>query len=57
MFPLKFVVVAVVIYYLDVEFGPEMAKRPQLFGLVKLCIAVLGLGPGIRDALRTSMGV
>jgi uncharacterized membrane protein len=57
MFPLKFFVVAVVLYFLDVEYREEMLKRPQLFGMVKLCIAILGLAPGIRDALRTSMGV
>ena len=57
MFPLKFAVVALVLYYLDVEYRDDMLKHPQLAGMVKLCIAVLGLGPGIRDALRTAMGV
>jgi uncharacterized membrane protein len=57
MFPLKLFVVGVVVYFLDVEYGEEMVKRPQLFGMVTLAIVVLGLAPGIRDALRTSMGV
>ena len=35
----------------------ELRESPTLGWLVKVAIMVLGLAPGIRDALRLAMGV
>ena len=57
MLPLKFLVVAAVIYLLDVAYKEDLKETPVLGWLVKVAIMVLGLAPGIRDMLRLAMGV
>lgn len=57
MYILKFLVVFFVVYLIDIKYKNELEKDKILTGLVKLCIFILGLGPGIRDMLRLGMGV
>ncbi len=58
--PLLFIVVKVLfailfIYLLDVVYKKDMGDDAR--NLIKLAIIVLGLAPGIRDAVRISLGV
>lgn len=53
----KVLLAVVIIYMLDVEYARDFEDRPQLAGLIKLAILVLGLGPGIRDVGRVVLGV
>jgi uncharacterized membrane protein len=57
MLLLKFLVVTAVIYLLDVAYREDLERTPSLAWLVKVAVLVLGLAPGIRDALRLAMGV
>lgn len=57
MYVLKFLVVFFVVYLIDIEYKNDLEKDKLLVGLVKLCIFILGLAPGIRDMLRLGMGV
>jgi uncharacterized membrane protein len=57
VFPaIKLVLVLVIIWVLDVEYRKDLEKEPNLAGLVKMAILVLGLAPGLRDYLRLAMG-
>ena len=53
MFVLKFAVISAVLYLLDKEMGKEIEKR----NFIKLVIMILGLAPGLRNALRLIMQV
>jgi uncharacterized membrane protein len=56
-FPLiKLLLVLAIIYVLDVEYRKDLEKEPNLGGLIKMAILVLGLAPGLRDYLRLAMG-
>ena len=57
MFPLKAIVIAVVLYVLDVEIKKDLEKNVLLGTLIRVAILVLGLAPGTRDLLRLAMGV
>jgi uncharacterized membrane protein len=57
MLLLKFLVITLVVYLLDVAYKEDLARSPTLAWLVKVAVLVLGLAPGIRDALRLTMGV
>jgi len=57
MFPLKAIVIAIVIYVLDVELKPDLERNKLLGILIRIAILVLGLAPGTRDLLRLAMGV
>ncbi len=57
MLVLKFLVVTAVIYLLDVAYREDMDRTPTLAWLVRVAVMVLGLAPGVRDALRIAMGV
>jgi uncharacterized membrane protein len=57
MFLLKFLVVLAVIYVLDLAYKDDLKDYPALRGLIKLCILILGIAPGVRDMLRLAMGV
>lgn len=52
MFILKFLVLLLAIYILDVEYRKEMKEYPDLGGLIRLVVIILGLAPGTRDILR-----
>lgn len=56
MFPLKFILIFLIIYILDVAYKNEI-KNKTLTGLIKICVFILGLAPGIRDMLRIGIGV
>lgn len=78
MFPLKFILIFLVIYVLDITYKKEIkdiSRKNQKFflkyqenaesvfrdktltGLLKICIFILGLAPGVRDMLRIGIGV
>ncbi len=57
MLPLKFLVVTLAIYLLDVAYRKDLQEAPNLAWLVKVAIMVLGFAPGMRDMLRLAMGV
>lgn len=57
LFPIvKLALVVGIIWALDVMYRKDLEKEPQLGGLVKMAILVLGLAPGLRDYLRLAMG-
>jgi uncharacterized membrane protein len=55
--PIKLILALVIIYLIDISFKKELAEYPNLKGLIKIIVIVLGLGPGTRDTLRLAMGV
>ncbi|MDI6887502.1 MAG: DUF63 family protein [Candidatus Thermoplasmatota archaeon] len=55
MYPLKFIVVSLVIYLLRIRYGAIVDENAKW--LIIFCVFVLGLAPGIRDALRIGIGV
>ncbi|OYT49633.1 hypothetical protein B6U83_01645 [Thermoplasmatales archaeon ex4484_36] len=57
MVPLKVFLVVVVLYFLDVRMRVEGERYPTLLSIIRLSILVLGIGPGLRDVLRASVGL
>jgi len=57
LFLLKLLIVLPLIYLLDIALEKEMEGRESLRTIIKAGITILGLGPGIRDAARISMGI
>jgi len=57
MFPLKAIVIAIVIYVLSVELKPDLERNRLMQALIWIAILVLGLAPGTRDLLRLGLGV
>lgn len=57
MIVLKLVLIGFVVYIIDVMFKDDLKSSPTLVGLVKICVLILGLAPGIRDAVRLAMGL
>lgn len=55
MYVLKFIVVFLVIYLLDIEYSSQLSENAKW--LVKICVFILGAAPGIRDLLRIGLGV
>ena len=55
--PIKLILACLVIYLIDISFREELKDYPNLRGLIKVVIIVLGLAPGTRDMLRTMMGI
>ena len=56
-FPLKVLVAMGVVYMIDVYSKEDAMKYPTFIGLVKFAIIMVGLGPGVRNMVRLSMGV
>lgn len=54
MYALKFIVVALVVYLLDIKYKALLDSNAKW--LVRICVFILGAAPGIRDALRISVG-
>lgn len=54
---LKLLVSLAVVYAIDVSSKEDREKHPTLIGLVKFAIIMVGLGPGVRDFTRLSLGV
>lgn len=57
MIPLKVLIVLLVVWLIDASQGDDTLQRRNLVGLVKLAIIMVGLSPGVRDAVRLAMGV
>jgi len=57
LFLLKLLIVLPLIYLLDIVLEKEMKGWEPLRTIVKAGIMILGMGPGIRDATRISMGI
>ena len=55
--PVKLLVSLLVIYAIDVYSKEDTKTHPTLIGLVKFAIIMVGLGPGVRDFTRLSLGV
>jgi uncharacterized membrane protein len=55
--PIKLVVSLLVIYAIDVHSQEDARRHPTLIGLVKFAIIMVGIGPGVRDFTRLSLGV
>lgn len=53
----KLLVSLLVIYAIDVQSKNDANANPTLIGLVKFAIIMVGLGPGVRDFVRLSLGV
>jgi uncharacterized membrane protein len=57
MIVLKLFLILAVIYVIDILFKKDLKTSPTLVGLVKICVLILGLAPGIRDGVRLAMGL
>ena len=55
--PVKLIVSLLVIYAIDVQSKDDPGRNPTLIGLVKFAIIMVGIGPGVRDFTRLSLGV
>jgi uncharacterized membrane protein len=55
--PLKLALAIVIVYVIDISFKEDLKDHPNLKGLIKIIIIVLGLAPGTRDMVRMVMGV
>lgn len=55
--PLKFLLGLLVVYGIDVAAKEDARRYPVLMGLMKFAIIMVGLGPGIRNMVRMSLGV
>jgi uncharacterized membrane protein len=55
--PVKLIVSLAVVYAIDVYSKEDAAKSPTLIGFVKFAIIMVGIGPGVRDFARLSLGV
>lgn len=55
MVPLKLLVVLLIVVAVDAAKDPGMKGRENLVGLVKLAIIMVGMSPGVRDAVRLAM--
>ncbi len=55
MITLKLLIVLLVVVAIDATAGRDMKGRENLVGLVKLGIIMVGLSPGVRDAVRLAM--
>jgi uncharacterized membrane protein len=58
LFPIvKFVLVIIIIYVLDVLYKDELKNYRQFVNILKIVVFILGFAPGFRDLLRVMMGV
>jgi len=57
MFPLKAIAYCACLYLIDVDLKKDLASHPSLKYIIKVAMLVLGLAPGLRDALRVAMGI
>jgi uncharacterized membrane protein len=55
--PIKLALGLAIVYVIDISFSDDLKDYPNLKGLIKIIVIVLGLGPGTRDILRLVMGV
>lgn len=57
MIPLKFAISLLVVWSIDVWAREDMVRYPNLVMLAKMAIIIVGLAPGVRDAVRLAMQV
>jgi uncharacterized membrane protein len=55
--PIKLALACAIVYIMDISFKEELKTYPILKELIKIIVIILGLAPGIRDMLRTAMGI
>lgn len=55
MIPVKILIVLLVVWLIDYSAGEDTPARQNLVGLVKVAIIMVGLSPGVRDAVRLAM--
>ena len=55
--PIKLALACAIVYIMDISFKEELKTYPILKGLIKIIVIILGLAPGLRDVLRTAMGI
>ncbi|MFA5944426.1 MAG: DUF63 family protein [Candidatus Thermoplasmatota archaeon] len=55
--PVKLMVSLLVVYAIDVHSRDDVKQHPTMIGLVKFAIIMVGIGPGVRDFTRMSLGV
>lgn len=55
--PVKFIISLLVVYAIDVHSRDDARQHPTLIGLVKFAIIMVGIGPGVRNFTRMSLGV
>lgn len=55
--PVKLLVSLLVVWAIDVYSVEDSRRHPTMIGLVKFAIIMVGIGPGVRDFTRLSLGV
>ncbi len=55
--PVKLAVSLLVVYAIDVSSKDDVKRYPTLIGLVKFAIIMVGVGPGVRNMTRMSLGI
>lgn len=55
MYLIKFVIIFLIIYLLNIKY--KTLLDPNAKWLIIMCVFILGLAPGLRDALRIGIGV
>jgi uncharacterized membrane protein len=55
--PVKLAVSLLVVYAMDVKAAEDADRHETLIGLAKFAIIMVGIGPGVRDFVRLSLGV
>ncbi len=55
--PVKLIVSLLVIYAIDVSGKEDTARMPTLMNLVKMAVIIVGIGPGVRNTLRMTIGI
>lgn len=55
--PVKFMISLLVVWAIDVHSREDARQHPTMIGLVKFAIIMVGIGPGVRDFTRLSLGV
>ena len=53
----KLAVSLLVIYAIDIQSKEDVKKYPTMIGLVKFAIIMVGIGPGVRNITRMSLGI
>lgn len=57
LIPLKFAIVAFFVYIATGPYRKDFEEDPDMYHLLYLAVFILGFAPGMRDMLRTAMGV
>lgn len=53
----KLAVSLLVIYAIDVSGKEDTKRMPTLMNLVKMAVIIVGIGPGVRNTLRMTLGI